>query len=65
LPLLPELTHQFLPEVFPQRIQINILDSSMEQMIVASLVCTLGLSDPDPVGGFVTGAFKTGPAKIP
>jgi hypothetical protein len=37
----------------------------MVQMNMAFFGSTLGLSGQDPVGGFVAGAFKPGPTKIP
>lgn len=57
--LLPGLTRQFLPEVFPQRIQINVLNLTVEQMVMTPLGGPFGLSDPDPVGGFITGSLES------
>jgi hypothetical protein len=56
--ILPGLSSQFFSEVFSERIQVNILYISMEQMIVSFFGCAFGLPGQDPVGGFVAGAFK-------
>jgi len=49
---------QFLPEVFPHRIQINILNLSVEQMIMAPFRSPFSLTYTKPVGCFVAGTFK-------
>ena len=49
---------QFFSEVFPQWIQVNVLNISMKQVIMSSFSNAFSLAHPDPIGGFVTGAFE-------
>jgi len=58
LQLPPGLSHQFFSEVFPERVQIDILYDSMLIMHVSLFGSALGLAGTDPVGRFVAGALK-------
>jgi hypothetical protein len=49
---------QFFSEVFPQWIQVDVLNISMKQVIMSSFGNAFSLAHPDPIGGFVTGAFE-------
>ena len=50
LALLPRLFYQFFSEVFPERVQINVLYISMVQMDMPFFGSSLGLSGQDPSG---------------
>lgn len=65
-PLLPNLFNvyslgstKFLPEVFPQGIDINILDGSMKKMVMASFGGPFGFPQTEPVSGSITSAQET------
>ena len=58
--LSPGLLYQFFSEVFPERVQINVLYISKVQMDMPFLGSSLGLSSQDPVGGLLAGAFEAG-----
>jgi hypothetical protein len=67
LPLTPKdysyrfspLSGQFFPEVSAQRIEIDILDAAVKQVLMPSFGHPFGLSGTDPVGRLVAGPPET------
>ena len=57
-PFLIDSPTQFLPERPGNRIQINIFDSAMGQMLMAPFGGSFGFPCKDPIGGFIAGASK-------
>jgi hypothetical protein len=53
------LSTKFLPEVFPQGIDINILDGSMKKMVMPSFGGPFGFTQTEPVSGPITGSLET------
>ena len=49
---------EFLPKIFSQRIEVDIFDAAMGEMLMSSFGNAFGLPDRDPVSGFVAGAFE-------
>ncbi len=52
------LSTKFLPEVFPQGIDINILDGSMKKMVMPSFGGPFCFPQTEPVGGPVTSSLE-------
>jgi len=52
------LPTQFLPELSSKRVQVNIFDSAVGQMLMPPFSDALGFSHQVPVSGFIAGASK-------
>lgn len=55
----PSLAAEFFSKVFPQRIDVNLLNTSMEEVIMTSFGSTSCFSQTDPVSSPITGSLET------